>query len=85
MTYTPGGGTVSEVRLRTTTLPNGNLETVTSYATAGAPADPTGEAANSQESDGATLQNGAAGPSTSYSAEIAVLLGAAFGVAGLLL
>jgi len=87
VTYTPGGGTVSELRLRTTTLPNGAQTTITSFATVGAPADPTTGASKNSEggSDGATLQSGAAVPSTSYAVEVAMVLGAAFGVAVLIL
>lgn len=34
LTYTPGVGTISELHLRTTTLPNGSQSTIISYATA---------------------------------------------------
>jgi hypothetical protein len=71
----------------TSTLPNGQLSTFTSYATVGAPASPTGQSSDSGGDGGEEpqLQSGATGPSTWYAAELAVLLGAAVGVAAILL
>lgn len=85
MTYTPGGGTVSQVRLLTTTLPNGSKSTITSFATVGAPESTSDGSSSAQSTDDPTLQSGAAVPPTWYSAGIALVLGAAIGVAGIVL
>jgi hypothetical protein len=88
VTYTPDGGTVSEIRFITTTLPNGSATIRTSYATVGAPSSPTGDSANSDGAAGENapqLQSGAAVPSSWYAAEVAVILGAAVGAAAILL
>ncbi|SMQ45824.1 unnamed protein product [Zymoseptoria tritici ST99CH_3D7] len=87
VTYTPDGGTVSEVRYLTETLPNGSASIRTSYATVGAPASPTagGSSNSGSGSDAPQLQSGAAISSTWYAAEAAVMLGAAVGVAAMML
>lgn len=82
VTYAPGGGTVSQVRYGTTTLPNGSQAVVTSFATVGAPVPTTDEPAGSKKTDGATLQKGAAVRSNWYSAEMALMVAALVGAAG---
>lgn len=89
VTYQPGGGTVSRLRLQTTTLPNGMRSTITSFAEVG---QATGDSApgatggaNPSPSDRPGLQSGAAIPSSWYAAEFAVMVGAAIGVAALVL
>ncbi|EME88295.1 uncharacterized protein MYCFIDRAFT_86068 [Pseudocercospora fijiensis CIRAD86] len=87
VTYTPGGGTVSELQVRTTTLPDGQRSTITSFAEVGGATDV--PSAGSSPSASATgmpgLQSGAGMPSSRFAAEVAIFVGAAIGLAGLVL
>lgn len=90
ITWTPSGGVVSQVQLATTTLPNGQRSTITSFAVVGGaggatsgPGQSSGSSPSSTTKPG--LQSGAAAPSSWYAAEVAMLVGAAVGVAGLVL
>jgi hypothetical protein len=81
-----GGGTVSQVRVQTTTLPNGQRSTITSFAEVGGE---TGTGSGSQAT-GATssgnqpgLQSSATMPSSWYAAAFAMMGGMLIG-AGLL-
>ena len=86
ITYNPGGGVVSEVVVHTTILPDGQRSTVTSFEIVGGTVvvtKPT-EGAGAETSKKPGLQSGAALPSSFYAAEVAVLIGAAIGVAAFL-
>ncbi|KXT02723.1 hypothetical protein AC578_5415 [Pseudocercospora eumusae] len=87
VTYTPGGGVVSQLEIQTTVLPNGQRSTITSFAQVGgatnAPA--AGGSASASGSGRPGLQSGAGMPSSWYAAELAIFVGAAIGLAGLIL
>jgi hypothetical protein len=87
-TITPSGGRVSELVLRTSTLPDGGQQTITSFEVVGAAASTT------QTSEQATatgtgrgdpsLQDSMAAPSVRFTHAIAALIGAAIGVVAFL-
>lgn len=86
ITYLVGNGVVSQLELATTTLPNGQRSTITSFAQVGGQditAAPSGQPASSGAKPG--LQSGAAVLNTYYAAEMAIALGAAIGMAALML
>ena len=86
-TITPSGGRVSELVLKTSTLPGGNLETITSFATVGA-----GAAAATDSPEGPTqtdrgdpsLQDSMAANPARYAPGVAALIAVAFGVVAFL-
>ena len=88
MTYTPGGGRVSELVLQTTRLPNGQQSTITSFAVVGGATNTLGAAGDGASMPTNTrepgLQSGVAAPTSRYVGGIAALLGGAVGLAALL-
>ncbi|KAK4506712.1 hypothetical protein PRZ48_000445 [Zasmidium cellare] len=88
VTYQVGsGGVVSQLRVATTTLPNGERSTITSFAEVGAQ---TGDitpppSGSSSPTARPSLQSGAAELRSYFAAELAVVLGAAIGMAAMLL
>jgi len=80
-TYTPGGGAVQSLVFQTTTLPNGQPTTITSFAAVEAQTAPA-SSAGSTTTSGPKLQNGAESvKSRSFGAEAVALVGGAIGVA----
>jgi len=74
-----GGGVVSQVRVQTTTLPNGQRSTITSFAEVGlATGSPATTAASSTGQP--ELQSGAAQPSAWYAAGLALMGGMLVGI-----
>jgi hypothetical protein len=77
-TFTPGGGSVSQLVLKTSTLANGQATTITSFAVVGAET----AAAGASGTAGPHLQNGGDSfRSRSFGAEALAIVGGAFGVA----
>lgn len=87
VTYTPGGGVVSQLQVQTTVLPNGQRSTITSFAEVGgatnAPAS--GGSASASGTGKPGLQSSAVMPSSWLAAEMAIFVGAAIGLVGLVL
>jgi hypothetical protein len=84
-TFTPGGGKVSMLVLQTTTLPNGEATTVTSFAEVQLMTETAGGSAGSTPQATPKLQNGGDSLKTrGFSGEAIALVGAAIGVAILL-
>lgn len=80
-TYHPGGGAISELIQKTTTLPNGKQTIITSFAVVGGPTQGA-EHTNGKGPPG--LQTNLAAPTGRYMGEMAALLGGAIGVAAML-
>jgi len=86
-TYTPGGGAVSSLVLYTTTLPNGQRETITSLAVVGAagatsaPAAASPAAATTTSKGTPGLQNAAAPFARSFGPGLVALVSVAVGFA----
>jgi len=88
LTYTPGGGEVNSLVLKTTTLPNGQQSTITSYAIIGGAttaASAAGGSGHHSASGTPGLQSGIAAPTGRYIGEIAAVVGGAVGIAAALL
>jgi hypothetical protein len=87
-TITPSGGRVSELVLRTSTLPDGGRQTITSFEVVGAAATTT-QASEQATATGTgrgdpSLQDSMAAPSVRFTHALAALIGAAIGVVAFL-
>jgi hypothetical protein len=88
-TITPSGGRVSELVLRTSTLPNGGRQTITSFEIVGANAAPTSSSAEAATATSSgrgdpSLQDSMAAPSARYTHAVAALVVCAIGVVAFL-
>lgn len=85
VTYQPGGGTVSQVRVLTSTLPDGRQQTITSFAEVGGATQAAGEApADPSSTEEPGLQSGAPTVSSWGAATFAAVMSAALGMIALL-
>ena len=79
-TYTPGGGDVSELVVKTTKLPNGQQSTITSFAVVGGAT----HGAVDQNPQKPGLQTALAAPTQQYLGAMAAVVGGAVGFAAML-
>ena len=87
VTYQVGDGVVSQLRVATTTLPNGQRSTITSFAEVGAQTGDVTPPPSGGPSPSASpsLQSGAVELRSYFAAQMALVLGAAIGVAVMML